>query len=87
MKNLATCINLKLLNDSTIYTAVPEENISRSSTLWKSRIMTIHTYIPVKNCNIVQTEAEVAITSLNPSIANNQAVIFRVSRKKQTLVR
>lgn len=49
--------------------------------------MTIYTYIPVKNCNIVQTEAEVAIRSLNPSIANIQAVIFRISRKKQTLVR
>jgi hypothetical protein len=49
-------------------------------------MMTIHTYIPVKNCNIVQIEAEVAIMSLKPSIANDQAVIFCASRKNKLLL-
>jgi hypothetical protein len=46
----------------------------------------MHTYIPVKNCNIVQIEAEVAIISLNPSIAISQAMIVPASRKTQTLL-
>jgi hypothetical protein len=45
--------------------------------------MTISTYIPVKNCNIVQIEADVAIMSLNPSIAY-QEVTFCANRKKET---
>jgi hypothetical protein len=49
-------------------------------------MMRMHTYIPVKNCNIVQIEAEVAIISLNPSITINQAVIIRAGRKTQTLL-
>jgi hypothetical protein len=47
-------------------------------------IMTIYTYIPVKNCNIVQNEADVAIMSLNPSIVNYQTVDCCISRKKET---
>jgi hypothetical protein len=35
-------------------------------------MMVIYTYIPEKNCNMVQTAADMAITSLNPSIANYQ---------------
>jgi hypothetical protein len=46
--------------------------------------MAIHTYIPVKNCNIVQNEADVAIMSLNPSIVNYQTMDFCISRKKET---
>jgi hypothetical protein len=68
MKNPTIRINLTLLNDSIINTAAQEGDIS-SSIIRKPRIMmTKHTYIPVKNCNIVQIEAEVAIMSLNPSI-------------------
>jgi len=44
------------------------------------------TYIPVKNCNIVHTEADVAIMSLNPSIANLQSMIpWAKINKVQTL--
>lgn len=45
--------------------------------------MEIYTYIPEKNCNIVQIEADVAIMSLNPSIANYQTVDFCISKTKE----
>lgn len=45
--------------------------------------MKTRTYIPVKNCNIVQIEADVAITSLNPSIAYHQEVIFCANRQRE----
>jgi hypothetical protein len=48
-------------------------------------IMAIYTYIPEKNCNMVQAEADVAIMSLNPSIANYQTVDFCISRKKKLI--
>lgn len=46
--------------------------------------MVLYTYIPVKNCNIVQTEADVAIMSLNPSIANYQGTDICIIRKMDT---
>jgi len=46
--------------------------------------MATYTYIPAKNCNIVQNDADVAIMSLNPSIVNYQTVDFCISRKKET---
>jgi hypothetical protein len=47
--------------------------------------MAIYTYIPEKNCNMVQAEADVAIMSLNPSIANYQTLDFCISRKKKLI--
>jgi hypothetical protein len=49
--------------------------------------MKTRTYIPVKNCNIVQIEADVAITSLNPSIAYHQEVIFCANRQREQVSR
>jgi hypothetical protein len=48
--------------------------------------MAIYTYIPVKNCNIVQKDADVAIMSLNPSIVNYQTVDFCISRKRKLII-
>jgi len=48
--------------------------------------MAIYTYIPAKNCNIVQNEADVAIMSLNPSIANYQTVDFVLAVKKKLTI-
>jgi hypothetical protein len=49
-----------------------------------SNLITTYTYIPVKNCNIVQTEADAAIMSLNPSIENNPVTDFCISRQQNT---
>lgn len=62
---------------------VPRSITVPSPTLFLNIIMAIYTYIPEKNCNIVQTEADVAIMSLNPSIANYQTVDFCISKKKE----
>jgi len=48
--------------------------------------MAIYTYIPVKNCNIVQNEADVATMSLNPSIVNYQTVDFVLAVKKKLMI-
>jgi hypothetical protein len=55
-----------------------------SKPIFLNLIMAIYTYIPAKNCNIVQNDADVAIMSLNPSIVNYQTVDFCTSRKKET---